>query len=1085
MINIVHKKDPAGISKPDVYSVAENTNILDWLNATFDSQNDLCGDLACSFVLNGKEIFRSDHEEVDHSILDITISSNDQLIIINRPAGVIPIVLMIISIGMSIYTYMNMPNLPGAEEARNESPNNRLNAATNQFRPGMAIPECFGSGVSYPDFIQPSYYYYANNKKLQVGFFCITAGEALIDEVRVGDTDINQIPESSATVFGPFTKPDNQYLVVHQAATNIDGQVLTAPNDDSLVQTSSFDMTASGGVTSIVTTLELVQDTGLLVGSNLYIRSTWLEFVPDPDPDIIHYALDGVFPITAIVIVGDVATIKFNYNYTDNANVDGELGRAAPDTTTGEGSLGELDYWIGPFDTPGEKAEEVMVHWQAPQGVRNSDGGIITLAIRIEIENIETGAKFIKDASVTENTYDAQFVTTVLNKAEFPGMTTGQYRVRARRLTNVIDFNAGASELMKLEGFVSVTPYNVPHFGDVTTLLTQRRATLFSPDQSSQKINCDYRRKLPTYNRIADTYDLSDLQPTKTFADAVAYTLISSGNETATSVNLAELYGIYDGLSNNRLGNFTFTFDDADLSMGERVESISNVARVMGFHDGRQWRFARDEAKPVRAALFNRRSVTGNNAKQAWQPQRDDDADSVRILYVDPVLNTESFTERKFDINTGSIVSGEVGINTMEIKLAGCRDDFQASNRADLEVRRIAYQRRSVRETTYRDALELELLDRVGWVDVNDIDTFDGEVMGIGGNDYDTSEGFYPEMGKSYVVFLTDEEGYPSNTVPCEPRLDTVYGFNATGISSAYIATGDQQVGSRYFIADADDLASSNFTLKSRKPNAGGTVEIELIEYRPEMYEKDDQLPADDAPIIGNGLVALGVAQDGFDSSSTLTLEADGQIDLNGTNALWYSGGVTIGIGASFEAFATIVSGTITSGPLNQWVTINNTEWVIDRVGSVGVSSARLEFEIRQIDHVENKVINTMGIDSAIVSAVALPATIDVDVTTGVGISQARVDFLSNGEFRETDGGTGSYTTIVDGVGALYEVKATNLVGALDLGVADVWVPLGGAGASYSITVVATEVVTFDVELREIADVLNTTSSAVTLSVTL
>lgn len=835
MPKIIHRRDPAGITLPNVYNVDDHTNILDWLNYTFENQEELTSGLACSFVLNGKEIFRSDHEEVDHSILDITISGNDSLTIANRPAAVGAIVyavIAIISIAISVYTYMNQPKLPGAEEGRNESPNNRLNAASNEFRPGQGIPELFGFGVSYPDFIQPSYYYYDNNVKKVVGVFCVGVGSMDITEVRVGDTDINSIPESSASVYGPGSTPPSEFLAIHQQASNIDGQELVPPNDNSVVysgisfsaetEPAAFD----GRIITITTSESVMRDLQLADdNSYLYIRSG---------------RVNGVFRIISIdYSTGRVRCYDPEDIFFVGGSTSGSLGRGYVDGVIGHGTLGELDYWIGWFDTPGEMANEVMVHWQAPSGIRAAGGGAITIQIEIQIENVLTGDTFTLQPSLSRNTLDPQFVTTVFNQSVFPTMITGQYKVRARRLTGIIDPSSNAAEIIKVEAYVSVTPYSNPNFGDVTTILTQRRATSFSPDQSGQKINVDYRRKLPYYNRVTDTYEPNNLQATNAQADAAAYTLIVAGNETEQSVNLAELYAIQDGLSDQRLGGFTFTFDDADLSKGERIESICNSSRVVGFHDGKQWRFARDEIKPIRSAMFNRRNVKGSNARQAWQPQRADDADSIRILYVDPDSNTEAFEERKFDLNTGSIVSGEVGITPIEIKLAGCRDQLQASNRADLEVRRIAYQRQSVKETTYREALEIDLLDRVSWVDVNDLDTFDGEIKGFSGDVYDTSEGFYPEVGKDYVVFITDSDGYSSNTVPCTPRSDTEFGFVAAGLSGGYIASGVQQISSRYFIADADDVVASNFTMKARTPNEDGTVEIELTEYREEMYEMD------------------------------------------------------------------------------------------------------------------------------------------------------------------------------------------------------------------------------------------------------
>ena len=1079
MNHILHRHDPAGITAPKAYQVADNINVLDWLTSTFPDQSDLCGELACSFWLNGKEIFRNDHKNLDESLLDFTLGKDDQLVIVNRPAGFFEtayLIIAAISAAAAIITYMNMPKLPGAEDARNESPNNRLNAASNEFRPGQGIPQCFGYGVAYPDFVQLSYYFYENNIKKQVGLFVISEGSVLVDQVRVGETDINDIPESTAIIYQPSSLPPAEFTTTHETATNVDGQILYAADDSNISkELGAFTITTNGTSNFITIPLEALRDFALTTAGYLYIRSSHTGGTIQ--------ALNGVYPVIDIVESGTNAIIEVAGNYTDTPNVAGTVGRGYKDGVIGDGFAGELDYWVGWFDTPGELAEEQWVHWQAPVGVRKKGGGSLTLTVRIEVRNKATDVTIFKDVSITKNTLDPQFVTTYFEKSEFPSLTPGQYQIRMRRLTNVIDKDGGASEQLKAEAFVSVTPYSAANFGDVTCMLVQRKANVFGPDQAGQKINVDYRRQLPHYNRTTGIYDVNDLRPTDAFADAAAYTLIVSGQETPQSVNLAEKYEIYDNLSDPRLGSFTFTFDDADLSKGERVESICNAARVVSFHDGVQWRFNRDEAKPIRSALFSRRSVPGNQATQSWQPQRNDDADSVRIIYVDPDSNTEAFAERSFDLNTGAIIADQIGVVPIEIKLAGCRDAYQAANRADLEIRRVAYQRKSVSFTAYRDALDIDLLDRVDWVDINDVDTFDGEIFGVNVSTFDTSERFIPTDGKAYVVFITDNDGYPSNTVPCTPRTDTEFGFIASGLSGAYVASGLEQVGSRYFIADADDLAASTFTLKSRTPTDGGKVEVELVEYVPAMYERDSALAPDQSPILNNGLIALNVEQVGTDSISVLTLNDNGTISLNGVSALWYGGGTTPAIGAQFEAYATLVSGTLASGTLNQWLPITGQSWSVLRSGADGVSDAVIALTIRQINYPENNASNQLTIRSVIAAPVALPAVIDIETNAPANFGQAILEFLSNGAWRGTDGDVGTYTTEVAGLGYLYEAQATNLVGVIDGGAVNTWLNLGGSGASWVLNATTTETVTFDLEVREAANISNNAMTAVTMTV--
>lgn len=1077
---IAHKYDPSGLTRPKLYKVKAGVNFHDWLCNEFGTSNEMCGDLACTIILNGKSIFESDADNIDESILNFTIGETDQITIVNRPKGVVAVVAIIISvvaIAVSIYAYLNTPKLPGQAEGRSESPNNKLNAASNEFRPNEAIPECFGYGVSYPDFIQPSYYYYENNIKRQVGLFCISAGEVAVPEVRVGETNINSIPGSDADVYPPGVNPPSEFLTIHQFSQNIDGQILLAPNDPEIVRSGlSFSIgTDDIGVTGyIIMDGNIARDLALETGGYMYINVTSVinEYVPIT---LVEYSQGGGGELLATITFNTTTSLP-----TSPSSVTGTIARATSESV--------VDNYIGWFDIPGKDAKEIWFHWRAPLGVRNSEGDSVTLQVEMQIEALDgngapTGLSWTKTESITKNTLDPQFITTRFTPEENPGMTRTQYRARVRRLTSVIDSSQNASEKLEVEAILSVTPYSQPNFGDVTLLLIQRKATLLGSDQAGQKINCDYRRKLPTYDRNTNTYNLNLLTETNSFADAASYTLIARGTDTVDTVDLQELYGINDNLSSSDLGEFTFTFDDANVSSGERIEAICNVARTVVFHDGYTWRFNRDEIKPISGALFNRRSLVGNNGAQAWQPQRSDDSDSVRIVYVDDESNTEAYIDRRFDIGTGTIVSGEVGAVVKEIKLAGCRNVFQATNRAELEIRRIAYQRRTVKDTTYRDALSIDLLDRVGWVDINDLDVFDGEILGINGSIYDTTERFEPVDGRSYVAFVTDSEGYPSNTVTCSPRTDTEFGFIANGINGAYLASGDQQLSSRYFIADADDLAASLYTLKSRTPSPDGTVQVELTEYDPRMFEKDDIEAPAGKPILNDGLIAQDVAQNAATTAS-LIFNSDGTIDLEDFSALWFDGGVNPGIGDEYEIKAELVTGATPAGTLNSWVPISSATWSLSASATPESINCQLTISIRQIDVPENAVTNTISINAVNASLVALPTTLSVNGVINGGNGFASVSINSDGSYSTSEGVTGLYTTQALRVGRYYEARATNVMGDIPLDNADQWIELTSGGATFRIDSGVEATTAFDVEVREVANIANTDSVAVTLGVT-
>ncbi|AZU97917.1 coil containing protein [Vibrio phage LP.1] len=1151
---ITHQKDPAMIAPPDCYQVPDGTHLVTWLHETFVDADAMCGDLACDIIINGRVIYRNDDDNYNPNELDfITLNAMDTVSIVNRPAGieVVAIVIAVISIAASVYMMatMNTPQLPGAGTQANESPNNRLNAATNEFRPNQAIPECFGRGVSYPDFAQPSYYFYENNVRRQVELFTISVGTVNVPEIRVAETEVSEIPNTSATVYLPGQSVPNEYLNVHRGASTVSEDVLQAPNDGNVIKGNVTFGVIGGNPTTDLTFSDknVIYDLALSAGGYIYLRSSEsLSIYPTSgtaqvsdicpvgtqalrNGSVFHRTsqavggeitaldfgaltatvggvsvtlgaaesslptLNGVLEITNVDINATPAVVTVDHVSAINGTYVGSVGRGYSQGVIGEGTNGELDTWVGWFEVPGDEIGEVWIHWKAPQGIRNldGDGNSISASITLEmqIESLDsngdpTGNIWTQNPVLQGNTLDAQFRTTIFTPEDFPAMTRSGYRVRTRRITNVISGQGRASERVQLEGYVSVTPYSNPNFGDVTMLLMLRNASLFGADQAGKKINCDYERLLPTYDRNTGVYDQNTLTATDSFADAAAYTLIKAGGTPESRVDLSGLYEIYDGLSDPQLGGFTFTFDDENVSMGERIDAICAVARVSSFGENALWEFSRDEAKPVRSALFNRRSLIDNQGQQTYMLQRSDDADSVIVYYVDPDTNTEKSIKRRIDIESAAIVNGETGSVPKEIRLTGCRNSFQATNRADLEIRRIAYQRHTIRDIARREALEVRLTDRVGWVDINDTDYFDGEILGINGSTYDTSERFEPIDGETYFVYITDNEGYPSNSVQCFPRTDTEFGFIASGISGAFLPNGDEQLGSRYFIANASNLSAQDFTLVKRAPTGDRKVEIELVSYDSRMYEMDDVTLPDGIAFVPVGIVSTDYQQTPNAAQATLTFESDGDITFTGGSSIWHSNAPNTGIGQGYQLKVSQTSGDTPSADfaLDTWVDMTTSRTLTLDQSGVDVADAIMEVQIREIADPSNIASGEVRLVSAELGALSLPVSVTATVANQPNEATCRFDLESDGTWTANDGQVGAYITSGYNVGSQYEARATNLAGDTPAGLFDVWVALDGSGTEWTLYTQASATATFDVEVREIANTANTNTCTVTLN---
>ncbi|AUR85557.1 coil containing protein [Vibrio phage 1.076.O._10N.286.51.B7] len=1077
---ILHHKDPARIIKHDIYEVEAGTNLLDWLCEQWQSSDEMSDGLSVTVLLNGKPIFESDNENANEGVLDFTIGELDTVSIVNRPAVeavIIAVVAIVVAVAVSLAL---APSLPGDAGSQSESPNNRLQSAQNSFRPGEARPEIFGKVVSYPDFIQPSYFEYVNDLKIVYELGYIGEGFFDIGEVRNGATQFNTIPGSSFQIFEPGEAIPQGLLTINRTADPVDGQVLIAPDDESLEQDRQIDSYVSDGVSN--TELTLVEgstftlDTELEIGDYLTLS-----------------ALSGgtLVPFTAqvqnLAVVSERTVITL-----DSLEVITEIAQGIVLAVTDED--GNRDNYVGYFEIPGNEAEEVWFNWQMPQGLRTESGKQLSIDLEFEIEAIDandqpTGLIFVKNVTVTDNTLNPLFRTTKFTPAEFPAMIISQYRARVRRLTEQAD--GAASQQIKMEQFVSVTPYTNLDNSKGTIISWQRRATTFAISTSGNKNNMDVTRRLPTYNRATGVYDVNNLTATRDFADAAAYELIVAAGRDASTVDLAELYAINDGLLHPELGYFDFTFDNKNVGLGERIESICNAARVNPFRDGAVWRFTRDEIKPIRTAMFNRRVTVGNSSKQSWLLQRPDDKDSVALTYVDPDDNVERILYRRID-DSGNIVDDGQGRQALEINLAGCRNFFQAWNRINLEMRRIIYQRRTVNDTTLRDGMIVGLLERVGWVDPNDVTLSSGEILGFSGDVYDTSERFEPVSGQSYVVYITDDQGNTSNSVAVTARTDTEFGFIASGLSGAYLASpsGDQ-LGSRYFIGTASDLTATDFLVTSRKPQADGSVAIELVEYIPQMYELDNANPPQESLTMPVDIASTAVSNEGEDAVANITVKSDGTITASGGFTADYVPTPATGIGSNFEAMLTQESGNAIGGSaVGVWIPLSSdVEWTLTESGDpTGTASAIASVEVREISFTENVGLSSLVMSAVVGGVVELPATISVSSNSVGASARSSVQFFSNGTWRGVGdfSTSGNYVSSASGIGELYEARATKVSGTTTTGSPlDVWINLGGSAVSWDLVVPGGGFISrtgvIDVEIREVANVSNIDTSQVTL----
>ena len=823
MTQIYIQRDPSAINSIERYEISHQVNLADWLN---ENEEENFGGLHAQITLNDKVIVQTweGEPEQHEQDIDVELGLFDIVKVTLRPAGIDPfsiaiavafgVVAAAISIALAPKPVIPTSLTEDSGEGRNS--NNQLNAAKNSYRPRQAIPDIAGKVVSYPDFAQLSYYEYQNNKRIFREIFCIGVGRYSITDVKIGDDYLLSVAGDGFDVYHNSSPPNLLNVRPNRNSQEVD---ILAP--DVGFEAVNFDNVGAviGGTDTIRLTKALMNSLALVNGDTIYVDISFTETPQDPNLSLVgNFTVDTVNDDSFTVVEN---IIDSGYNLSGFIEKTGGV---------------KHDTW---YTLEGDQITEVWLDLKMPSGIKSDTGESATVTLTLTIEELDssgtpTGTTYERGCVFAGNTRTALFQTFKLTQDD--GIGIGRFRAKIDRITNSLGYNA--IDLVTMEAVKSITPYTAD-FGDVTLLDVERSSNARVSRGQSDKLNCLVTRKLRIYDHATNTYGAT-YEETRRFCDYAFYLLHEVSGVAIEDID-ESLWEIYDTLSDDELGYFDATFDDKNMSLRDRMEIICNTARVRYWNVGIKWFFVREESKPISSMMFNRRNLSASRAHRFTQSfRRPSDYDGVTIRYVDPVTNSEAQIYRSIDA-TGAIVNEE-GINNLEFNMTvGCRNVLQATNRAELEVRRLIYQSAKVTDTALMDALEMQIGERVDYVDIYDGDTFDGEILGVSGNVYTTSERFEPENGLTYYVYVTDSNGNISNSVIATPRSDgNIYGFEASGLSGVYLAGGTIQSGSRYVIASAEDLEAQSYIAIARgRPNEQGECSIELAEYNELMFEAD------------------------------------------------------------------------------------------------------------------------------------------------------------------------------------------------------------------------------------------------------
>ncbi len=725
------------------------------------------------------------------------------------------------------------PKMGGVSAATGDSPNNDVTQQTNRARLYKGRPNIYGQQRVYPDLIQESIFEYVDNHKMVTEWMEIGYGQYDISSVRYSESSLISMAGASYQIFQPGEAIGE--IAQGYAFDDVDGQEIPGPNENN-------DTIKQQATTNSLTV-------GKFAGGQFYARiaktGDFDYFNDAPKPFSVSVVVNVTYNTASGAVTRDVTVDArlFQSSITDDGavinptqfynfwfdNLSGSDYAVLPaDTVVNTVLFTIIEYAgvvIGPFFAA-LASEQLWVHLYANLGKNYDAPARVTLWQVDDDNNMVPGTEQSVDIAVHNpgKNPDYIYVSTKIT----PAAGAGRYAFSLYRVNN-----SQSDSVLYISGAHAVTLRKNVVYPDDTIVRVTVRQTETQTVATERKYNCLAQRRVISWTPGGGID--STLRASRSFADAVLHEWVMIGKQDPARLDLAALYTIEQSLSDAQLGYFDWTFSDANQPLGERIQTICNVARVDLNWIGDVLTFWRDESVDFPDAVYARSNMFWDEYKMAWSMSLPGGYDGVTLDYIDPALNKKAYIYLSIT-DAGIAEVPDATINAKQVSLSGCRNGAQANDRAWLEARKILHSR----VTMTVKVLESTQVVRgtvVQCPDMYDNAQQTGYLKGREGNIFHTSEIIDFAPGDMWVV-MTDSQGSYWGRWRALPVAGMPRAFQASAeVFDLNIYDGTAvQSPSRYFVATDSELNSTLWRVDSAKPNGDETQTLSLIEYSASIY---------------------------------------------------------------------------------------------------------------------------------------------------------------------------------------------------------------------------------------------------------
>ncbi len=726
-----------------------------------------------------------------------------------------------------------MPN------TQSRSSNNELAQRTNKPRLLGRIPDVYGEVVSVPDLIQQPYTVYQNHQEVEYAYMCIGRGSYQIKDIKDDTTHIRDVAGSSVAVYEPFTSPNS----------GIPSLVVGAPIDEPLHNVRRLNPV--NGQTLRPPNTKTARTTGAKITLRAPNLIIWndpndnMDFTERFDAGEYINLVHGLLPLPPVV-EGEPAPVRPDYNgeYRIALVTPKEISLFDPSwtdmtedvtpQTTGIAATGE--YWVGDFVVEDRDATELIMNFVAPSGMYKLGENQHRANVRAEVEirelddDDQTTSVVLTRSIVVNGSSQTRDQRAATLRVDLPPSDL-RWSVRARRTTpEDKNFEGTVVDDVKWKDLYTSAPVTVPHFGNVTTIQSVTYATTGALALKERKLNARVTRLLPVRGSEA-------LSPTKNVADIVRAVSLDPyiGARKLEEVDMPAIYEAIDRtqayFGTEKAVEFSYTFDDNNMSFEETLQAIVGTAFCTGYRRGNVLRIRPDLPTDDPVLLFNHRNKIPETEVRTVRFGTESDFDGLNYKYIDPDDGA---------LVTLYIPADRSAKKAKDMDSVGVRNHEQAYLHAHREYRRILYQNEMVEFTATQEADVLLPQDKILVADNTRPDTVDGQVVEQRGLQLELSQPFRPtDEGLEHLIFLQLPTGR-TEAITIAPTVDPFVVTLSRPPSEKLVTDIETYAQTSYIITDsAAESYVGRFVVSEKDPQQGMTTSLRCVNFDERVYAED------------------------------------------------------------------------------------------------------------------------------------------------------------------------------------------------------------------------------------------------------